>query len=250
LLKLKNILERLESTDVKKYNKYSNELKGIYDVVLGDNILTLIDLLEIDIKKYKEGILQNRKIEISEQLILIKQKYGDKFNESSMYVAEEKKLKITLDKFCIEYKEQEKFRFFIEKANFIKNYYKSLIALLGLTPFIIYFVFNKNIGYIPMPESGDIFSLLVSLALAGLSLLFILYLMPILQLTTAFYIRDIKDIFAVFISSVFLSGLLITLILRNCSFISEKSELFFLFFILLILFLYSYIYVSFKKFHF
>jgi len=57
LLKLKNILERLESTDVKKYNKYSNELKGIYDVVLGDNILTLIDLLEIDIKKYKEGIL-------------------------------------------------------------------------------------------------------------------------------------------------------------------------------------------------
>jgi len=147
-----------------------------------------------------------------------------------MYVAEEKKLKITLDKFCIEYKEQEKFRFFIEKANFIKNYYKSLIALLGLTPFIIYFVFNKNIGYIPMPESGDIFSLLVSLALAGLSLLFILYLMPILQLTTAFYIRDIKDIFAVFISSVFLSGLLITLILRNCSFISEKSELFFFIF--------------------
>ena len=120
MLKLKNILERLESTDVKKYNKYSNELKGIYDVVLGDNILTLIDLLEIDIKKYKEGILQNRKIEISEQLILIKQKYGDKFNESSMYVAEEKKLKITLDKFCIEYKEQEKFRFFIEKANFIR----------------------------------------------------------------------------------------------------------------------------------
>ena len=162
-----------------------------------------------------------------------------------MYVAEDKKLKITLDKFCIEYKEQEKIRFFIEKANFIKNHYKSLVALLGLTPFIIYFVFNKNIGYIPMPESGDIFSLLVSLALAGLSLLFILYLMPILQLTTAFYIRDIKDIFVVFISSVFLSGLLITLILKNCSFISEKSELFFLFFILLILFLYSYICASF-----
>ena len=140
-----------------------------------------------------------------------------------MYVAEEKKLKITLDKFCIEYKEQEKFRFFIEKANFIKNYYKSLIALLGLTPFIIYFVFNKNIGYIPMPESGDIFSLLVSLALAGLSLLFILYLMPILQLTTAFYIRDIKDIFAVFISSVFLSGLLITLILKNSIFRSIQK---------------------------
>lgn len=242
LLKLKNILEELESADIKKYDNYLNELKHIYDDILGDNVLTLIKLLKVDIKNYKEGILQNHKVEISEQLILINQKYGDKFNESSMYVAEEKKLKITLNKFCIEYKEQEKFRFFIEKANFIKNHYKSLVALLGLTPFIIYFVFNKNIGYIPMPESGDIFSLLVSLALAGLSLLFILYLMPILQLTIAFYIRDIKDIFVVFISSVFLSGLLITLILKNCSFVSEKSELyFFIFYFINTIFIFLYL---------
>ena len=230
LLKLKNILKELETADIKKYDNYLNNLKHICDDILGNNVLTLIELLKIDIKNYKKGILQNHKVEISEQLILIKQNYVNNFNESSMYVAEDKKLKITLDKFCIEYKEQEKIRFFIEKANFIKNHYKSLVALLGLTPFIIYFVFNKNIGYIPMPESGDIFSLLVSLALAGLSLLFILYLMPILQLTTAFYIRDIKDIFVVFISSVFLSGLLIILILKNCSFISEKSELFFFIF--------------------
>ena len=193
LLKLKNILEELETADIKKYDNYSNELRDIYDVVSGGNILTLAELLDIDIKQYKEAIHQSYETKISEQLILIKQKYGDKFKESSMYVAEGKKLKITLDKFSTEYKDQGKLKFLLEKAGFIKNHYKSLIALLGLTPFIIYFVFNKNIGYIPMPESGDIFSLLVSLALAGLSLLFILYLAPIMQLIIAFCIRDIKN---------------------------------------------------------
>ena len=92
-------------------------------------------------------------------------------------------------------------------------------------PFIIYFVLNRNIGYIPMPESGGIFSILVSLALAGLSLLFILYLMPILQLAVVFYMRDIKGILPVFLLSILLSVALIVLILNDISWISKNLEL-------------------------
>ena len=230
LLKLKNILEELETADIKKYDNYSNEVRDIYDVVSDGNILTLAELLDIDIKQCKEAIYQSYETKISEQLILIKQKYGDKFKESSMYVAEGKKLKIILDKFSTEYKDQGKLKFLLEKANFIKNHYKSLIALLGLTPFIIYFVLNKNIGYIPMPESGDIFSLLVSLALAGLSLLFILYIMPIVQIGIIFCMRDIKGILPVFIFSILLSAALIKLMLSDTSWVSKNSELGFIVF--------------------
>ena len=68
LLKLKNILKELETADIKKYDNYLNNLKHICDDILGNNVLTLIELLKIDIKNYKKGILQNHKVEISEQV--------------------------------------------------------------------------------------------------------------------------------------------------------------------------------------
>ncbi|WP_188116978.1 hypothetical protein, partial [Campylobacter concisus] len=90
-----------------------------------------------------------------------------------------------------------------------------------------------------MPESGDIFSILVSLALAGLSLLFILYLMPILQLAVVFYMRDIKGILPVFLLSILLSVALIVLILNDISWISKNLELSFVsFYIIDILLIY------------
>ena len=113
-------------------------------------------------------------------------------------------IKLILEKFSSEYKDQRKIKLVLKQLIFIKNHYKSLIVLLGLTPFIIYFIFNKSIGYIPISESGDIFSLLVALALSGFSLLFMLYLMPMMQLFFLFYIRDIKGTGIIYATSVFL----------------------------------------------
>ena len=248
LLKLKNILEELESTDIKKYDNYSNELRDIYDVISGGNILTLAELLDIDIKQHKKAIYQSYETKISEQLILIKQKYGDKFKESSMYVAEGKKLKITLDKFSTEYKDQGKLKFLLEKAGFIKNHYKSLIILLGLTPFVVYFVLNKNIGYIPMPNSSDIFPVLTSLTLAGLSLLFILYIAPIMQLIIAFCIRDIKSnaIWLVYLISC-IATLVLAVLMVYKDYNLSKEEIEIIIFILLIIDIFIYYRFNSKK---
>ena len=166
-----------------------------------DSILTLIKLLSKKKKNYTGLSCDNYKKtafdleelneKIYRQIVLLeKQNIQD--------------IKLILEKFSSEYKDQRKIKLVLKQLIFIKNHYKSLIVLLGLTPFIIYFIFNKSIGYIPISESGDIFSLLVALALSGFSLLFMLYLMPMMQLFFLFYIRDIKGTGIIYATSVFL----------------------------------------------
>ena len=227
LIKQKKILQKLKSKDIKQYDDSIKELKDVNDSVVNNYFSRLIVLLENNKENNKEII-----DEIDKHLKLI-----------------ESKLNNRLDKFCTEYKDQQKLKFIIEKFNFIKNHYKSIITLLGLTPFIIYFVLNKNIGYIPMLESGDFFLLLVSLALAGLGMLFILYIMPILQISIVFCMRDIKGILPVFLGSVFLSGVLIVLILFEYSLVLKNSEIsFVIFYIIDIFFIYiSLVYFSKQK---
>ena len=214
---------------IKDCDDFIKELKDISLQTSG--ISTLIKLLserkekysELKYDNYKESVLsiENLDEKIYRQIVILEKQGIFESNTTK---------KQSLDRFFIEYKDQQKLKFIIEKFNFIKNHYKSIITLLGLTPFIIYFVLNKNIGYIPMLESGDIFSLLVSLALAGLSLLFILYIMPIIQIGIIFCMRDIKGILSVFLFSIFLSVLLIILILKDISWVSKNSELGFIVF--------------------
>ena len=219
---------------IKDCDDFIKELKDISLQTSG--ISTLIKLLsekkekylELKYDNYKESTLsiENLDEKIYRQIVLLEKQNSQE-------------AKSTLEKFGYEYRDQQKIKFIFKKIDFAKKHYKSLIALLGLMPFIIYFVLNRNIGYIPMPESGDIFSILVSLALAGLSLLFILYLMPILQLAVVFYMRDIKGILPVFLLSILLSVVLIVLILNDISWISKNLELSFVsFYIIDILLIY------------
>ena len=214
---------------IKDCDDFIKELKDIS--LRTSNISILIKLLsakkekylELKYDNYKESALSVEHLDekIYRQIVILEKQGISESNTTK---------KQSLDRFFIEYKDQQKLKFIIEKFNFIKNHYKSIITFLGLTPFIIYFVLNKNIGYIPMLESGDIFSLLVSLALAGLSLLFILYIMPIIQIGIIFCMRDIKGILSVFLFSIFLSVLLIILILKDISWVSKNSELGFIVF--------------------
>ena len=214
---------------IKDCDDFIKELKDIS--LQTSSISALIELLlkkkekyvSLKFDNYKESILSIEDLDekIYRQIVILEKQSIPESNTTK---------KQSLDRFFIVYKDQQKLKFIIEKFNFIKNHYKSIITLLGLTPFIIYFVLNKNIGYIPMPESGDIFSLLVSLALAGLSLLFILYIMPIIQIGIIFCMRDIKGILLVFLFSIFLSVLLIILILKDIGWVSKNSELGFIIF--------------------
>ena len=214
---------------IKDCDDFIKELKDIS--LQTSSISALIELLlkkkekyvSLKFDNYKESILSIEDLDekIYRQIVILEKQSIPESNTTK---------KQSLDRFFIGYKDQQKLKFIIEKFNFIKNHYKSIITLLGLTPFIIYFVLNKNIGYIPMPESGDIFSLLVSLALAGLSLLFILYIMPIIQIGIIFCMRDIKGILLVFLFSIFLSVLLIILILKDIGWVSKNSELGFIIF--------------------
>ena len=223
---------------IKDCDDFIKELKDIS--LRTSNISILIKLLsakkekylELKYDNYKESALSVEHLDekIYRQIVILEKQGISESNTTK---------KQSLDRFFIEYKDQQKLKFIIEKFNFIKNHYKSIITFLGLTPFIIYFVLNKNIGYIPMLESGDIFSLLVSLALAGLSLLFILYIMPIIQIGIIFCMRDIKGILSVFLFSIFLSVLLIILILKDISWVSKNSELgFIIFYIIDVLVIY------------
>ena len=224
--------ERLVEDKNRVIKDCDNFIKELKDISLQTSgISTLIKLLsekkekylELKYDNYKESTLsvENLDEKIYRQIVILEKQGIPESNTTK---------KQSLDRFFIEYKDQQKLKFIIEKFNFIKNHYKSIITFLGLTPFIIYFVLNKNIGYIPMLESGDIFSLLVSLALAGLSLLFILYIMPIIQIGIIFCMRDIKGILSVFLFSIFLSVLLIILILKDISWVSKNSELCFIVF--------------------
>ena len=64
----------------------------------------------------------------------------------------------------------------------VKKYYQVLIALLGLIPFIIYFIFWQNVGFFSVAGSESIFSLLSALAISGFGLFIILYIFPALHL--------------------------------------------------------------------
>lgn len=64
----------------------------------------------------------------------------------------------------------------------MKKYYQVLIALLGLIPFIIYFIFWQNVGFFSVADSDSIFSLLSALAISGFGLFIILYIFPALHL--------------------------------------------------------------------
>ena len=64
----------------------------------------------------------------------------------------------------------------------VKKYYQVLIALLGLIPFIIYFIFWQNVGFFSVAGSESIFSLLSALAISGFGLFVILYIFPALHL--------------------------------------------------------------------
>ena len=229
--------ERLVEDKNRVIKDCDNFIKELKDISLQTSgISTLIKLLsekkekylELKYDNYKESTLsiENLDEKIYRQIVLLEKQNSQE-------------AKSTLEKFGYEYRDQQKIKFIFKKIYFAKKHYKGLIALLGLMPFIIYFVLNRNIGYIPMPESGGIFSILVSLALAGLSLLFILYLMPILQLAVVFYMRDIKGILPVFLLSILLSVALIVLILNDISWISKNLELSFVsFYIIDILLIY------------
>ena len=229
--------ERLAEDKNRVIKDCDNFIKELKDISLQTSgISTLIKLLsekkekylELKYDNYKESTLsiENLDEKIYRQIVLLEKQNSQE-------------AKSTLEKFGYEYRDQQKIKFIFKKIYFAKKHYKGLIALLGLMPFIIYFVLNRNIGYIPMPESGGIFSILVSLALAGLSLLFILYLMPILQLAVVFYMRDIKGILPVFLLSILLSVALIVLILNDISWISKNLELSFVsFYIIDILLIY------------
>ena len=227
--------ERLVEDKNRVIKDCDNFIKELKDISLQTSgISTLIKLLsenkekylELKYDNYKESTLsiENLDEKIYRQIVLLEKQNSQE-------------AKFTLEKFGYEYRDQQKIKFIFKKIDFAKKHYKSLIALLGLMPFIMYFVLNRNIGYIPLPESGDIFSILVSLALAGLSLLFILYLMPILQLAVVFYMRDIKGILPVFLLSIILSVALIVLILNDISWISKNLELSFVSFYIIDIFL-------------
>ena len=184
---------------IKDCDDFINKLKEIS--LSNDNVLNLIDLLSAKKEKYKELKYNNY-----EGTVLFIENIDEKIYRQIVLLEKQniKEVNPILKNFDFEYKDYQKLKFILEKLKFIKNYYKSLITLLGIIPFIIYFVLNRNIGFIPVSESGDIFSLLVSLTLAGLSLLFILYLMPMLQLFFLFQIRDIKGTGIIYATSVFL----------------------------------------------
>ncbi len=72
--------------------------------------------------------------------------------------------------------------FISEQICRVKKYYQILIALLGLIPFIIYFIFWQNVGFFSVAGSESIFSLLSALAISGFGLFVILYIFPALHL--------------------------------------------------------------------
>ena len=72
--------------------------------------------------------------------------------------------------------------FLSEQICRVKKYYQVLIALLGLIPFIIYFIFWQNVGFFSVAGSESIFSLLSALAISGFGLFIILYIFPALHL--------------------------------------------------------------------
>ena len=226
---------------IKDCDDFIKELKDIS--LRTSNISILIKLLsakkekylELKYDNYKESALsvENLDEKIYRQIVILEKQGISESNTTK---------KQSLDRFFIEYKDQQKLKFIIEKFNFIKNHYKSLIILLGLTPFIVYFVLNKNIGYIPMPSSSDIFPVLTSLTLAGLSLLFILYLAPIMQLIIAFCIRDIKSNV---IWCVYLFSCAVTLAVAVYNFSKEGIAI--IIFIPLIIGIFIYCYFSSKK---
>ena len=78
---------------------------------------------------------------------------------------------------------QKRIKLFVsEQICRVKKYYQILIALLGLIPFIIYFIFSQNVGFFSVAGSNSIFSLLSALAISGFGLFVILYIFPALHL--------------------------------------------------------------------
>ena len=78
---------------------------------------------------------------------------------------------------------QKRIKLFVsEQICRVKKYYQILIALLGLIPFIIYFIFSQNVGFFSVSGSDSIFSLLSALAISGFGLFIILYIFPALHL--------------------------------------------------------------------
>jgi len=78
---------------------------------------------------------------------------------------------------------QKRIKLFVsEQICRVKKYYQVLIALLGLIPFIIYFIFWQNIGFFSVAGSESIFLLLSALAISGFGLFVILYIFPALHL--------------------------------------------------------------------
>nr|WP_315015700.1 hypothetical protein [uncultured Campylobacter sp.] len=78
---------------------------------------------------------------------------------------------------------QKRIKLFVsEQICRVKKYYQILIALLGLIPFIIYFIFSQNVGFFSVAGSDSIFSLLSALAISGFGLFVILYIFPALHL--------------------------------------------------------------------
>ena len=61
---------------------------------------------------------------------------------------------------------QKRIKLFVsEQICRVKKYYQILIALLGLIPFIIYFIFWQNVGFFSVAGSDSIFSLLSALTI-------------------------------------------------------------------------------------
>ena len=78
---------------------------------------------------------------------------------------------------------QKRIKLFVsEQICRVKKYYQILIALLGLIPFIIYFIFSQNVGFFSVAGSNSIFSLLSALTISGFGLFVILYIFPALHL--------------------------------------------------------------------
>lgn len=152
------------------------------------NFLELINLLKEKQNNYK--ILQYNNCQ---ELALNIRELNDKIYHQIIMLSNlgklERKSEIYI-KYTKLYDSKQIQDFILKQINYIKKCHKSIITTLGLIPFIVYFIFGKNIGYFSLANSIGIVSILSALAISGISLFIILFLLPILHLIFLFTYSD------------------------------------------------------------
>lgn len=181
-------LVRERNDAIKECNSFINTFK-IWE--FDRDILELNNLL-----KEKRENLNNLKYNNYIEIALAVEEINDKIYRQITMLNNLGKL--TYDsEICVKYNKLynlKHIKYFMAKQIYgIKKYNKSLIALLGLIPFMVYFIIGKNIGYFSLAGSASIFSILSALAISGLGFFIILYLFPILHLLLVFA-SNVKEV--------------------------------------------------------